>query len=60
MSIADNYVHLGQKDQALDYLEKAFEVHDGWLLFIKPSPRYDMLRSEPRFINLLRKMKLGQ
>jgi tetratricopeptide (TPR) repeat protein len=51
------YAGLGQKDQALDCLEAAYRTHDGWLGFLKVDPALDPLRSDPRFQDLLRRMK---
>ena len=52
------YTGLGDKQQALDYLEKAYQERSTWLMWIKVDPRFDPLRSEPRFQNLLRRMNL--
>lgn len=51
------YAGLGQKDQALDYLEVSYRTHDGWLGFLKVDPSLDPLRSDPRFQDLLKRMK---
>ena len=53
------YVGLGDKAQALDWLEKAYEDHSHRLIFIKVEPRLDSLRREPRFQELLRRMNLA-
>jgi eukaryotic-like serine/threonine-protein kinase len=50
------HIALGEKDQACDWLEKAFAVHSGYLTLLKIEPVYDSLRSEPRFVALLKKM----
>ena len=53
------YAALGEKEQALDWLEKEYEERMGdSLLFLKIEPNWDSLRSEPRFIALLKKMGL--
>jgi len=52
------YLGLGQKDQALDLLDKAFEERASYLAFLKGDPRVDSLRLEPRFKALVAKMKL--
>lgn len=54
------YVRVGDKDQALDWLEKAFESRSGWIPTIKFDPLLDDLRSEPRFQNLMRKVRPTQ
>ncbi len=49
---------LGEKDQALSYLEKAYEDRDYLLTTLQDEPRFDPLRSDPRFLELLRRMNL--
>jgi hypothetical protein len=57
--IAALYLSAGDREQALAWLERAYEVHDpnmpylGW-------PWYDPLRSDPRFKDLVRKMNLPE
>ncbi len=50
------YVTLGDKEKAMDWLEKAFEAGLGLLLIINVEPAFDPLRSEPRFLALLRNL----
>ena len=50
------YAGLVQKDQAFEWLEKAYEEH--YILAIKVHPAYDSLRSDPRFADPLRRMNL--
>lgn len=52
---ANVYASLGEKEQALDWLEKAYEYREPILTGIKYDPTWDGLRSEPRFMELLRK-----
>ena len=47
---------LGERSQALAYLEQAWEDRDGLLMFINVSFPFDPLRSDPRFQALLRRM----
>jgi Flp pilus assembly protein TadD len=55
------YAVLGDKRTALDLLEKAYEIRDVNLAFwIKVDHNYDSLRSEPRFIELLKKVGLDK
>ncbi len=49
---------LGEPDEAFDWLEKAYAVHDGELFNIKVEPQFDRLRGDPRFADLLRRMRL--
>ncbi len=54
------YTRLGQKDKALDQLELALEKREGELVYINVNPRFDNLRSDPRFTAILKKMGLEQ
>ena len=53
------YLGLGDKPQALVGLEKAYEVRSQWLTLLKVDGIFDPLRSEPRFIELLKKVGLN-
>ena len=52
------FIHagLGEKDQAFEWLEKAYEVRDKGMSSLKVDPTLDPLRSDPRFQDLLRRM----
>ncbi|GAG50475.1 unnamed protein product, partial [marine sediment metagenome] len=52
------YMGLGEKDQAFDYLAKAYKERESFLAFFKVWPFFDGLRTDPRFKALLRKMGL--
>ncbi|MFQ5798088.1 MAG: tetratricopeptide repeat protein, partial [Bacteroidota bacterium] len=52
------YVDLGQMDQAFQWLEKAYEERESELVFLKVDPSLDSLRSDSRFIALLKKTNL--
>jgi DNA-binding winged helix-turn-helix (wHTH) protein/TolB-like protein/Flp pilus assembly protein TadD len=56
--IALVYVGLGEKDNALEWLEKAKTEHDPFLIYIKTDPNFDSLRSDPRFPAFLRRIGL--
>ena len=58
--IAMYYGQLGDKDQAFAWLEKAYERHDGPLFRLKVEPGWDPLRDDPRFQDLLRRMKFPE
>jgi serine/threonine-protein kinase len=51
-------VALGDKDQAFMWLDKAYDERSDTLLFLKVEPRFDSLRSDPRFAALLRRIGL--
>jgi len=53
------YASLGDRDQALALLEKAYEARDPQLQNLGVSPAYDPLRSDARFQDLLRKLGLS-
>ena len=52
--IAVIYAGLGEKDQALQWLYKAYEDRSFWLPRIKVDPRLEICRLDPRFPALLR------
>ncbi|HEX6623721.1 MAG TPA: tetratricopeptide repeat protein, partial [Pyrinomonadaceae bacterium] len=43
------HVHLGDKEKALLLLEEAVRVRDAWVVWLGVDPRFEPLRSEPRF-----------
>jgi eukaryotic-like serine/threonine-protein kinase len=57
--IALVYAGLGEKRQALEWLERAYEDHSFRVTWIKVWPQLDPLRGEPRFQDLLRRMGLA-
>jgi tetratricopeptide (TPR) repeat protein len=56
--IASYYAVIGDNDRALDWLEKAYSERDGTLVWLKVHPRLDGLRGEPRFRDLLARLRL--
>jgi len=55
-SIAAVYVALGEKDEALRWLDRAFEEHSGSFYSYMFRPEFRALRSDPRFADLLRRI----
>lgn len=53
------YNALGESSKALDYLKKGFAGKDVRMVFLKVEPKWNNLRNEPRFIELMRRMNLG-
>jgi len=56
--IALNYARAIDDSKALDWLEKAVEEHTPWLPELKIDPNWGPIRSQPRFIALLKKIGL--
>lgn len=56
--IASYYAVTGDNDRALDWLERAYSERDGTLVWLKVHPRLDGLRGEPRFRDLLARLRL--
>jgi TolB-like protein/DNA-binding winged helix-turn-helix (wHTH) protein/lipopolysaccharide biosynthesis regulator YciM len=56
--VAIVYAGLGEKEQALDWLEKAYGDHSNAIIFLKVDPQLDTLRGSLRFHELQRKLRL--
>jgi TolB-like protein/Tfp pilus assembly protein PilF len=52
-TVAAIHAALGDKDKAFEWLEKAFEQRDVWLMNLKVDPVFSTLRSDKRFPALL-------
>ena len=53
------HVALQESDEALMWLQKAFEGRSLWLGYLDVEPQFDHLRSEPRFTKMLTLLGLG-
>jgi TolB-like protein/DNA-binding winged helix-turn-helix (wHTH) protein len=49
----------GDRSLALDWLEKSYQHHDYWMLFINVDPQYDPIRSDPRFQAIIHRLGVG-
>jgi serine/threonine-protein kinase len=58
--VAIVHLGLGDKDQALAGLAKAYEVRSQWLIWLKVDRIFDPLRSDARFGELLKKVGLDK
>jgi tetratricopeptide (TPR) repeat protein len=56
VSIAIIYAALGDKDHAFSWLDNAEKSHDLMLARLKVDQRFDNLRSDPRFADLVRRV----
>ena len=52
------HIGLGDENLALDCLEKSFEEHSHWLIYLHLDPGMDALRSNPRFHDMVRRVGL--
>ncbi len=59
VSLALVHLALDQPDEALEQLERAYEARAFYVTHIGVEPRYDPVRSDARFQDLLRRMGLG-
>jgi hypothetical protein len=50
------HLGLGEKDQAFDLLDEAYDYRSPNLILLKVHPYYDSYRSESRFIGLLHRV----
>jgi len=60
LAFAIVHVGLGENDQALNWLEKAYEERFNRLAYLRREPVWDPLRPDPRFTDLLRRINLPQ
>lgn len=59
LDMAVIYTGLGERDQALRWLQKAHEEHAAYFPAINVDPVFDVLRSDPRFQNLVDRIRLN-
>jgi tetratricopeptide (TPR) repeat protein len=50
------YAALGEKEEAVSWLEKAMEERAPWMVFLQVEPCFDALRSERRFRRLVERL----
>ena len=55
-SFAEGYADLKDKEKTLEYLNKMFEERDYYLMWLKVAFRFDFLRDDPRFKELVKKV----
>ena len=55
-----NFANLkGDRAATLEWLEKSYQHHDYWMLFINVDPQYDWIRAEPRFQSIIHRLGVG-
>ena len=52
------HMGLGENERAIEYLEKCYEEHSHWLIYLHIDPTMDTLRDNPGFQGLLRRVGL--
>ena len=55
---AKAYTELGDLDKAFEDLNIAYETHDSFVTWLKVEPQFDPLRSDPRYQELLQKVRI--
>ena len=55
-AFADIHLGLGEKEKALDWLEKSYQDQESACWYLKVDPIYDSVRNEPRFRALVEKV----
>jgi tetratricopeptide (TPR) repeat protein len=56
--IAQVYAHRGESDKSFEWLERGYKERDAGLPDIKTDPLFKSLRSDPRYSQLLKKLRL--
>jgi TolB-like protein/tetratricopeptide (TPR) repeat protein len=51
------HLGLGNYEQAIDWLEKAYDARNSYLVYMDQGPKFDPLRDDDRFIRLLERME---
>jgi tetratricopeptide (TPR) repeat protein len=59
-NVAWIYAALGEKDQALAMLGRAYDERSWYMVALAVDPKFDNLRSDPRFADLVRRVGLPQ
>jgi len=58
LEFAGVYCLLGDKEQAFRHLEKAYSTHESLIVTLKEFPDFEILHSDPRYADLLRRIGL--
>src|SRR3989454_2237709 len=49
---------LGQKEECFEWIDRAYEIRDGWMIYITVDPRWQSLHSDTRFSHVVRRVGL--
>jgi TolB-like protein/Flp pilus assembly protein TadD len=58
--LVEPYVDLGSDEEAITWLGRAAEAHDVEIVFIKVDPRFDRLRANPRFQEIVHSLNFPE
>lgn len=58
--IALVYLRMGDRDTAFSYLEKAYTDRSSSIPWVRAEPRFDPVRSDPRYLGLLKRIGLSE
>ena len=58
--VAAAYARVGDRQKAMDWLEKTYTERDGNLTLVKSYPDFKGLGGDPRFVNLLKRIGLPE
>jgi TolB-like protein/DNA-binding winged helix-turn-helix (wHTH) protein len=50
---------VGDQAGALGLLERAYQAHEGWMIYVPADPAFTMLHTEPRFQRLVAEIRKG-
>jgi serine/threonine protein kinase len=59
LTIHKLYARLGEKGHAFEWLQKAMDEHSSRLIYVKVSPTFDNMRSDPTFVGLMKLVGLA-
>ena len=48
---------MNRKDDAFAWLDKAFDERSHWLVWLRPDPRWKIIRDDPRFDALIERLR---
>ncbi len=58
MDFARLYLALGDTDRTFEWIERARDERRGWVTYLKVEPPLDPIRGDPRYFELVRRMRL--
>ncbi|MEA3462284.1 MAG: tetratricopeptide repeat protein, partial [Bacteroidota bacterium] len=56
----ERYMKLGETDEAMDFLEEAYEMRDMSMVYLATNDYYPYLKDNPRYLEMLKKMNLAE